>query len=461
MRGVDGRPPRRGQFPLEVVRSCSDGILKTMETLRHRPAVLLVVRLEENPRAVFPPELERRSDAVSAGWRPLARAAHPGVVGLAATLATGVWPERHGQFRSTHPHADRLSMVRTTLEPTQLPVLWHDVVSAGGRAAVVGWPHATLAPPATSSDDLVWIDDHATAPRREGQEGSLPIRTGTVFPRRRRAAILARRRAFDGDLVPDLLQSVADEGPDLLVGWLDGADQARADDMMNTITDRLRARRRAGVVVLELRHARPAASILSGPRFEPAPLLRIRSHDGAGEVPWTGRPRIDAIASVVRTVLDVAPVPPPHDAEPTPGLVADERRRTERSRRITGLVEEFVMDQQREIGLSLYARGLRQEARSWIRAACEDRHGRVDSRLAVLLLMLAASGAERTRLLESLRPRLPHRVTEAWDKWAAEASPVAAGDLSELGPFIAGAFDLLAQRARAGDRRKIAGEPRD
>ena len=119
------------------------------------------------------------------------------------------------------------------------------------------------------------------------------------------------------------------------------------------------------------------------------------------------------------------------------------------------------MDQQREIGLSLYARGLRQEARSWIRAACEDRHGRVDSRLAVLLLMLAASGVERTRLLESLRPRLPHRVTEAWDKWAAEASPVAAGDLSELGPFIAGAFDLLAQRARAGDRRKIAGEPRD
>ena len=423
-----------------------------MDRLRHRPAVFLLVRLEPAIEAGTPAARERLLDGSAGGWRPLARASHPGVIGLAATLGTGAWPERHGLFRPTHPHRDRLSMVRAALEPTGLPVLWHDVVSAGGRAAVVGWPHATLPPSDTTDGELLWVDDRVTAAWPVEGGGSPPIRSGSVLPDVRRPDLIARRRASDGDLVPDLLGAMADEGPDLLVGWLAEDRDDDVEDLVATVTDRLRSRGTAGVVVLELRHARPGTSILAGPRFEAAPLLRIRSHDCSFELPGALRPRVDAIAPAVRAVLDIGPVPPPGNPGAAAAGFALDAGCTGRGRRLApGVVEEFTMDQQREIGLSLLARGASADALPWIRATCEDRHGRVDPRLAGLLLMLAPSKMERGRLLESLRSRIGP-VAETWDRIEAGV-PVPASELeTQLGPFVSGA--LRCRRRRGGDRRR-------
>ena len=109
------------------------------------------------------------------------------------------------------------------------------------------------------------------------------------------------------------------------------------------------------------------------------------------------------------------------------------------------------MDQHREIGLSLLSRGASADALPWIRATCEDRHGRVDPRLAGLLLMLAPSKMERGRLLESLRSRIGP-VAETWDRIEAGV-PVPASELeTQLGPFVSGA--LRCRRRRGGDRRR-------
>ena len=419
-----------------------------MDRLRHRPAVFLLVRLEPaiEGGACGPGTTARW---IGGGWRPLARASHPGVIGLAATLGTGAWPERHGLFRSTHPHRDRLSMVRAALEPTGLPVLWHDVVSAGGRAAVVGWPHATLPPSDTADGELLWVDDRVTAACPVEGGGSPPIRSGSVLPEVRRPD----HRPSPGvrwHLVPDLLRAMADEGPDLLVGWLDEDGDDHVEDLVATVTDRLRSRGTAGVVVLELRHARPGTSILAGPRFEAAPLLRIRSHDCSFELPGALRPRVeDRLGRPCRAG---------HRSRSASG---EPRSRGRRLRPRRGIHGPRAATARSGRGIhhgpaaarpdSGFARGASADALPWIRATCEDRHGRVDPRLAGLLLMLAPSKMERGRLLESLRSRIGP-VAETWDRIEAGV-PVPASELeTQLGPFVSGA--LRCRRRPGGDRRR-------
>ncbi len=408
-----------------------------MDALHHRPAVLLLIRLEDDPAVdpVSDPTAEVPDHASSPTWHRLAPAAHPGGVALAATIASGEWPEKHGLIRSSQPHVDRSSFVPASLEPTQLPVLWHDVVAAGGRATVIGWPHATRPPAVDAIGSLTWIDARTTAARTAGDEGSLPIRVGSVLPEDRRAEILAVRRASDQDLVLDLLERSAEEDPDLLVGFQLDSEGVLSRTRLAALVRRLEARRPGGVVVFELRQSGPAASILAGPRFEAEPRLGIRSHGAAAAVSWPSGRRVDAIAPAVRRVLAVEPTAPPGPAEPTPGLSIDETVGGAPQRFAKTRIDAFVADQQREIGLSLYARGEHEAAQPWVRAACEDRYGRLDPRLAVLLLQLAAPGGERQRLFNSLRPRLGE-IADAWERCQAGDRVIEPTVAEALGPFV-------------------------
>ena len=176
----------------------------------------------------------------------------------------------------------------------------------------------------------------------------------------------------------DLLERSAEEDPDLLVGFHADPEGAPSRDRLAALVRRMEARRPAGVVVFELLQSRPAASILAGARFEVEPRLGIRSHGAAAAVSWPSGRRIDVIAPAVRRVLAVEPAAPPVAAGPTPGLSIDETVGGAPQRFAKRRIDAFVADQQREIGLSLYARGEHEAARPWVRAACEDRYGRLD-----------------------------------------------------------------------------------
>ena len=235
-------------MPVVAGTVMGSGYAAAMGRLRHRPAVLLVIRLaDDSIIASATDSIAEESDGVaSSAWHRLAPAVHPGRVGLAATIASGEWPERHGLIRRSQPHADRSAFVSAALEPARLPVLWHDVVAAGGRATVIGWPHATRPPATDATGSLTWIDDRTTAARAASDEGSLPIRVGSVLPESRRAEVLAVRRASDRDLVLDLLERSAEEDPDLLVGFLADPEGAPSRTRLAALVRRLEARRSAG-----------------------------------------------------------------------------------------------------------------------------------------------------------------------------------------------------------------------
>ena len=390
---------------------------------------------------------ERLLDGSAGGWRPLARASHPGVIGLAATLGTGAArAARPLPFHAPAPGSPVHGSV--ALEPTGLPVLWHDVVSAGGRRrrrlAARHLPPSDTATASFSGSTIV-------SPRRVRSRGRLapdPVRFGP--PGGPATDLIARRRASDGDLVPDLLRAMADEGPDLLVGWLAEGDDDRVEDLVATVTDRLRSRGTAGVGARVA--ARPTGDVdPRRPAVRGGALLRIRSHDCSFELPGPcGRGSMRSPGRPCRAG---------HRSRSASGEPRSRGRRRRPRRGIhgpraataPGVVEEFTMDQQPRRSGSLLARGASADARPGIRATCEDRHGRVDPRLAGLLLMLAPSKMERGRLLESLRSRIGP-VAETWDRIEAGV-PVPASELeTQLGPFVSGA--LRCRRRRGGDRRR-------
>ncbi|MEE2972589.1 MAG: alkaline phosphatase family protein, partial [Planctomycetota bacterium] len=281
---------------------------------RDSPPMLVLLR-------IGPVRAERSAEK---GWRPMARAVHPGLASLGATFATGYWPERHGVVRGIEPHPDRLSLAPARPENRGIPAIWSDVVRAGRRAAVVGWPHDTAELESGRQERLAWTGRAATQPREEKAEHSPVLTGGLVRPPSRLPGMLDRRGEVDHDLTLELLEDQAKEGPDLLMGLVvDRTLKATPDatsERIRGIESRLAQARGVPPMVIEVRHPMPSESILVGPRFGTAPRIRV---DGIGRLQLPVRPRVDAIASVVRGQLGVEPAPPDSSVRSGSGFRGD------------------------------------------------------------------------------------------------------------------------------------------
>lgn len=412
-----------------------------MSNSRDSHPVLVVLRIG-SPR----PE-----GSAKGGWRPLARAVHSGLVGLGATFATGSWPERHGVVRGIEPHPDRLSLTRARPENRGVSAVWSEAVRAGRRAMVVGWPHGTAEMDPVERERLIWTGMPATRPRPKEGENSPVLSPGLVRPPARQPGILARLRDVDHDLTLELLEEHASEGPDLLMGLVVDSTPAETSERLRGIESRLAEARGMKPVVIEVRHPMPADSIIAEHRFCRRPWLRVEGPMAPG---LAIRPRVDAIAAQVRSLLGVEPSPPNASSPPGSGFhegAMDEAGLPRPRRMSIFQLKASEQELHREIGLSLLARGERRRAVPWLRGACQDQHGRLDFRVAVLLLSLA-DPTERPRLLEQLRPQLGDIAVSAEAFFDGE-SIVDASSLAPLGPFVAGQVALGLRRS---DRLKLA-----
>ena len=342
-------------------------------------------------------------------------------------------------------------------------MIWSDVVRAGGRAAVVGWPHDTAELESGELESgqqerFAWTGRAATQPREPGTEHSPVLSGGLVRPPSRRPGILARLAAGHHNPTLDLLEEHAGEGPDLLMGLVvEGTSDTpettpdATSDRLRGIASRLAEARGVSPVVIEVWHPMPSDSILMGARFGAMPWMRL---DGVGDMGPSVRPRIDAVAPLVRRQLGIEAVPPNQTMSSGSGFHGDamDEAGLPSPRRISVFqLKSHEQELHREIGLSRLARGDRRGAVPWLRGSCQDQHGRLDVRLAVLLLSLA-DPTERPRLLEQLRPQLGDIAVSA-EAWFDGESIVDASSLAPLGPFVAGQVALGLRRA---DRLVIA-----
>ena len=239
------------------------------------------------------------------GWRRLGRASHPGLASLGATIATGRWPEIHGVVRGLEPHPDRLSFASAMPEHRGVAPVWTEVVRNGGRAAVVGWTHATGVLPEDEAGRLSWTEVGATAPR-SGEPSESPVLTSqAVRPEGRRGPFLERRRETTGDLVLETLEEQAADAPDLLMGMLLDADPEDSDRRLEGIVERFAAAQASRPIVVELLHPMPARSIMDQRRFGPSPWIRIT---GTRARPEPARPRVAAVAGWLRSMMGLDPV---------------------------------------------------------------------------------------------------------------------------------------------------------
>ena len=388
------------------------------------------------------PEILRES-----GWRRLGRASHPGLASLGATIATGRWPEIHGVVRSLEPHPDRLSFTSAMPEHRGVAPIWTEVVRNGGRAAVVGWTHATGVLPEDEAGRLSWTEVGATASRSGDPPESPVVTSQVVRPEGRRGPFLERRRETTDDLVLETLEEQAADAPDLLMGLLLDADPEDSDRRLKEIGERFAAARASRPIVVELLHPMPAQSILDQHRFGPSPWIRIT---GTRARPEPARPRVAAIAGWLRSTMGLEPVPRIDHVADGSGFgpaAIDELGSLPLRRLSVYQLKASELELHREIGLSLLARGDRRAAKAWLGAALEDQHGRLDRRLASILLSLA-DPAERSRMMPGFRGRFGPLV-EALDGWFDGRSAVKPDSLRPLGPFVGG---QLANDLRRQDR---------
>lgn len=399
-----------------------------MPATHQRQPVFVIVRI-----GGIEPETLQES-----GWRRLGRASHPGLASLGATIATGRWPEIHGVVRGLEPHPDRLSFASAMPEHRGVAPVWTEVVRNGGRAAVVGWTHATGVLPEDEAGRLSWTEVGATAPR-SGEPPESPVLTSqAVRPEGRRGPFLERRRETTGDLVLETLEEQAADAPDLLMGMLLDADPEDSDRRLEGIVERFAAAQASRPIVVELLHPMPARSIMDQRRFGPSPWIRIT---GTRARPEPARPRVAAVAGWLRSMMGLDPVTRIDDLADGSGFgpaAIDELGSLPLRRLSVYQLKSSELDLHREIGLSLLARGERRAARAWLGAALEDQHGRLDRRLASLLLSLA-DPAERSRMMPGLRGRFGP-LGEDLDGWFDGRSAVEPDSLRPLGPFVGGQF---------------------
>ena len=361
--------------------------------------------------------------------KQLARTPVPSPTALAATIATGAWVERHGVITKAQPHADRLGYEPATPHPAAGDAIWTRAAQSGLDVGVCNWPH----PIDAGTEDGPGRVDRIETEAIEGlacTDAAL-IPPGTMVPpdladglRDHSDRHDRRAMTFAG------LEALADRRPDLLIGWLprdpeDDGDDAGDADRFESLRRRLSAAHSGSATLLVLRHPTVGFSIFDQPRVPAPPRLEI-----TGE--WAprirGRPRVDAIAGLIEDALGIESNPATVKAATAAGGTARlDAAGLPKARRLSPSdLRQYDHDTARVIGATLVARGLHQQAEAFLINAVQTQHGRID--VPVLALLLHDHRRRRgetaaSRLLDSVRDRLPEALGAGFDRFLAGDGP--------------------------------------
>ena len=399
------------------------------------PVVFLVVPVSSGPI-----DVEKQLEGKV---RPLAGLPCSGLASMAATIATGAWPESHGVVTRVQPHPDRLGYEVVRPDRAIGSTVWSRAVDSGRHVGLCNWPHDSMKIGCDGEGRLDWIDPEAVLGLSGEVEGILP--PASFAPEGMRSSLLASSGGTEMDAVFAGLDVLADRGPDLLLGWLPevAADPGPRIERMEQLRRRLgdAASMDATLIVLELPSA--GDSIFQQVRGGSAPRLLVI---GRRTPSISGRPRLDRICDLLCDMLECG------DAEPRAAAAArvggpgrlDTAGIPAQSRLSSFDLKQFEQTRSREIGASLSARGRHADAEPWLVAAVENQHGMIDAPVVGLLF---ASFVRRQkddaarRLLTSVEDRFPRPIIEvllALLDGGSDGlqSPDHLAPLVELGPFV-------------------------
>lgn len=425
--------------------------MRNTESTPTSPVILLVA----------PPD---RPDERSQGPRAattFARTPVPGTLSLAATISTGVWPERHGVVSSLQPHPDRLNFELSRPPSGAGGALWTRAANSGLAVGVCNWPHAGDSPSIDRTGRLDLIDAEAI-------DGLVDPETAVISPGSIDPDDLAeplRRLRVPSDRTATVfagLELLADRRPDLLIGWIPGGEATVEIERarFESLRTRLSEAHSRSASLLVLRHSRVAESIFDQTRFGPKPTLEIL---GDAVPTPKGRPRVDAIAAMIESGLRIESRP---FVAPTPTAAGGTARLDAAGIPKAHRIPSFDLRQHehnltRAIGACLLARGLPDEAGRFLTSALQTQHGIIDVPVLSLVLTLQRrqSGEAAARLLASIDGRVSKAVAECFELFLSGAGREFGDSMSNEVSTAIGRFGV--ETLLIDLRRRGALDPRD
>lgn len=399
-----------------------------------------------------------------------ARVVAPGTASLAATIATGAWPEMHGVVSSMQAHPDRLGYQASTPSTAAGASIWTRAARSGLTVGVCNWPHPTDVPVDTGEGRVERIESRAIDGLIAPEAAMIP--PGTVVPGDLAAPLRSAENRTDRWTLTLLgLETLADRRPDLLIGWMPKSSEATDDaaDRFESLRQRLSEVHSRPASLLVLRTPVCEESIDGQSRGGPRPCLEIT---GDRMPTHAIRPRIDAIAPMIATALRIESTPDGRVPGTTPASIAAggtarlEAAGLPKALRISTYdLRQHEHEISKRIGASLVARGRSAAASPFLMSAVQSQHGRID--ISVLTLLLAEhrrrlGDAAASRLFESVRHRLPESVCRCFTCFLNGDGPAFLSSMDEtaraaLGRFAAETLliDLRRRRAfGAGDQTR-------
>ena len=185
---------------------------------------------------------------------------HSDDASLAATITTGVWPEKHGVISRVQPHPDRYGFEITRPDRATGDLIWSEAVRSGRRVALCNWPHESIRN-AEEDGRLERIERAALV--------GLSSKVGDVLPPDS-IAPSSMGDLLRGSIGPEApgavsigLEVLADRGPDLLMGWLPNSKAWTSErlDWIEGLRRRLGDASGREATVLVLEHPPGAGSI--------------------------------------------------------------------------------------------------------------------------------------------------------------------------------------------------------
>lgn len=344
---------------------------------------------------------------VPAGWsrKRLAPTPMPSPASLAATVATGVWPERHGVVFGRQPHPDRLGMVWSAPEFAGCVSIWSRLLTTGRRVAVLQWPYGVDLGDVENGDGCALIS--ASAMRMEmGAEGMHRLGERDLSPMSLRDLVRGSLLAVQPG--PErwriAIDALVETDPHLLLAWCPVIPRLDACGEAERVRHLLATRCGGTVDAMVLRHPPSTKSILDGGRCLPAPWIAATS---PALIPPGIRPRIDATHDVVVRAfgLDRGVGESRSSAVAVDASRLDARHVPRAQRMSSHELAESERTTLQSIGAHLLGRGEAEEAMRWLKPTVIDQHLGGDPS-SLLLLAVAARHAGRLDVLEMLRSRI-------------------------------------------------------
>ncbi len=390
---------------------------------------------------------------------------HSDDASLAATITTGVWPEKHGVISRVQPHPDRYGFEIARPDRATGDLIWSEAVGSGRRVALCNWPHESIRGAEGEGDGRLDRIEPAALAGLSGEVGGV-LPPDSVAP----SAMGDLLRGSIGSEAPDAvsigLEVLADRGPDLLMGWLPNS-KAWTSDRLDWIEG---LRRRLGdacgreATLLVLEHPPAGRSIYVQHLGGAKPQLMVT---GPRRPRITGRPSVDSLRGMLGDLLAIEDASPRAEPDPPVGGKARlDAAGIPLPARIPPFdLKHFESTRSREIGASLMARGRSAEANAWLTAALQTQHGMIDAPvLGLLLKQLRRAGwaAAARDLFASVASRIPEPTSAALAAYLEEGpAEFDVGRhlpaLARLGPFVQQSLLIdLRRRGRLGS----AGEAR-